>query len=169
MSPLIIFTDGACEGDPKGGSVGGILMDAEGKEKSFFSERVPDDIMQRLLLKSKNPIFELELFPILLSALVWSKEMDNRPVIFYIDNEGAKAALVSASSSTQAGSEIIEAFVRKEFELSLKVWFARVPTASNPADPPSRLQCSELLSRGVSQVKCDWREASEALGWCQRG
>ena len=94
-------------------------MDAEGKEKSFFSERVPDDIMQRLLLKSKNPIFELELFPILLSVLVRSKEMNNRPVIFYIDNEGAKAALVSASSSTQAGSEIIEAFVRKEFELSL--------------------------------------------------
>jgi hypothetical protein len=34
----------------------------------------------------------------------------------------------------------------------LKVWFARVPTSSNVADKPSRLDVAELTAEGVNRV-----------------
>ena len=62
----IVFTDGACEG-PEGqkeGGIGGVLIDPFGKVVSFFGGKVPDQIMDHLLTKSKNPIYELEVLPV---------------------------------------------------------------------------------------------------------
>ena len=58
---FILFTDGACEGNSRVGSIGGVLIGLHGKPISFFSERVPDSFMQALSESSDNPIFELEL------------------------------------------------------------------------------------------------------------
>ena len=47
--------------------------------------------------------------------------------------------------------------------LQTKVWFTRVPTSSNVADKPSRLDGSELDSKGVLKDSLDWNLGSAKL------
>ena len=45
---FILFTDGVCEGHPKVGSIGGVLIGLHGEPISFFSERLRDSFLQAL-------------------------------------------------------------------------------------------------------------------------
>ena len=92
----LIFTDGACEGKDRNGSVGGVLIGLNGHPISFFSEVVPEPLMNVLLRDSKNPIFELELLPVLLAYKLWGRWCRSAQAIFYIDNEGARHAIIAA-------------------------------------------------------------------------
>jgi hypothetical protein len=47
----------------------------------------------------------------------------------------------------------------------LKVWFARVPTSSNIADKPSRLDVTELIAEGINRVDIKW---TDLLEQCQK-
>ena len=42
-------------------------------------------------------------------------------------------------------------------------WFARVPTLSNPADDPSRLEFDSLLRAGAAAVQADQPSLRELL------
>ena len=75
---------------------------------------------------------------------------------FYIDNEAAKGALINGATSTPCGKQLIQEFVIREMQLQVKVWFSRVPTASNIADKPSRLDTDELDALGVFRDLVDW-------------
>ena len=60
------------------------------------------------------------------------------------------------------GHELIQLWERsrnfsvREMKCQLKVWFARVPTSSNVADKPSRLDVTELDAEGASRVSVNW-------------
>ena len=59
-----------------------------------------------------------------------------------------------------------------EFQLQLKSWYARAPSASNLADDPSRLKFDLLLSLGARPVEIDWRSvlgSSKEWSALQRG
>ena len=153
----LIFSDGACEGEEdKLGSIGAILVDPEGKVFRYFSEVVPGKLMDRFLEQTKHPIFELELLPVWCALFTWSGFLQNSLAVFYLDNEGAKAALINGATSTENGRLIIQQFVLKELQIQMRVWFSRVPTSSNLADAPSRLECEELDSLGVIRNRIDW-------------
>ena len=47
--------------------------------------------------------------------------------------------------------------------MSMKVWFARVPTSSNVADKPSRLDVTELDAEGASRVSVNWERLLEQI------
>ena len=83
--------------------------------------------------------------------------MQHSQCIFYIDNEAAKGALINGATSTPFGKQMIQEFVAREMHLQVKVWFSRVPTASNIADKPSRLDTDELDALGVFRDPVDWR------------
>ena len=139
MESWTIFTDGACEGESqKQGSVGGALVAPSGKIISYFGGVVPQSLMDALGY-SKNPIYELEL---------WQ-------TVFYLDNDAARFSLIKASSSTQFGNRIVNAFASLELSLQVKVWFARVARESNIADEPSRLKYDSLESIGASRSLLD--------------
>ena len=105
---------------------------------------------------AKHPIFELELLPVWVAICTWERLVQNSQCIFYIDNEAAKGALINGATSTPCGKRIIQEFVIREMQLQVKVWFSRVPTASNIADKPSRLDTDELDALGVFRDPVDW-------------
>jgi hypothetical protein len=46
---------------------------------------------------------------------------------------------------------MLEAFTGEEMRLQIKSWFARVPSLSNLADSPSRLEDKLLLDLGMGE------------------
>ena len=71
LKSWFLFTDGACEPDKAFGGVGAVRYNDEGFPVAAFSEKVFDRILKRLLSCSQNPIYELELFPVLLAFRKW--------------------------------------------------------------------------------------------------
>ena len=105
---------------------------------------------------SNHPTFEVELLAALVAVRVWASAIANTYIVFYIDNEAAKSALLKSYSSVQFGNIITTCFAQVEFEQNLKVWFGRVPSYSNPADQPSRFEVQQLLDSGSALVKPSW-------------
>ena len=150
-----LFTDGSCEASKCFGAVGAVLYDSEGNLVSAFSEKAPASVMDRLLAGSENPMYELELFPVLLALRKWQSLLQGAQIVSFVDNDAAKYALVKACSTTQVGAEIIDDIRMIELRCQMRIWYARVPTHSNPADGPSRLIVDGLedsLVSGVSWV-----------------
>ena len=58
----------------------------------------------------------------------------------FLDNEAARHALVKGYSPLVRGAELVSEAWLAFAACSAAVWFARVPTRSNPADAPSRGQ-----------------------------
>ena len=138
----------------------------------YFSETVPEDWMEAFLEDSAHPIFELEVLPVLCSLFAWEPLVKNSQCVFYLDNEAARGALVNAATTTKWGKAMISQFVLKEMDAQIRVWFTRVPTSSNIADRPSRLDSTELDALGVHRSSVDWSELQtklERLGSGKRG
>eukprot|EP00971_Amphidinium_carterae_P198220 3933975-Amphidinium_carterae.1 len=53
------------------------------------------------------------------------------------------------ASSTPSMSHLLKLVFALDFEHKLTSWYCWVPSESNPADAPSRLQTSELAGMGV--------------------
>ena len=87
----------------------------------------------------KNPKYELEIYPQLISLICWGE---------LIDNDAAKASMIAGRAATSVGSQLVNSFVTKEIGLQIKPWFARVPTSSNIADDPSRLSEDAVVALG---------------------
>eukprot|EP00435_Cladocopium_sp_Y103_P000018 s3918_g1.t1 len=162
----VVFTDGACEG-PEGqkkGGVGGVLVDPNGRVVSFFGGEVPDTVMRLLLRNSKNPIYELEVLPVLISIWLWGERFSLSQVCWYLDNEASRSAFIKAQGATVLAGTMVETFAIEEMRLQIKSWFARVPSLSNLADSPSRLEDQLLLSLGAVKGQIDWQAVESILG-----
>ena len=159
-----VFTDGACEGEHnKTGSIGAVLVDSEGHAVSYFSELVPEDWMGIFLEKSNHPVFELELLPLTVALHAWETSLSYCQCVFFLDNEAARGSLIAGSTPSENGSWLVRTFTIREMRCQLKVWFARVPTSSNVADKPSRLDVTELDAEGASRVTVNWTTLLEQL------
>ena len=151
----MVFSDGACEGETeKVGTLGAVLFDPEGQACEFFSETLDNSWMRFLLEESKHPIFEIELLAVLVALNVWEPKLRYCQCVFYLDNAAARGSLIAGATPSSTGSSLVSEFVRIEMRGQIKVWFARVPTSSNVADKPSRLEVTELVTEGVSRVAC---------------
>jgi hypothetical protein len=135
-----IYTDGAYEpdGDVEA-SIGAVLVDDQGMVIECFGMELIDSLRQEFLEDSKHPIYELELFPVLLALRVWQEKLLGSQVVFFLDNDAARSSLIRAEGATRLASAIVNQFVKLESTLKCFPWFARVPSASNPADDASRL------------------------------
>ena len=157
LGTWIIFTDGACEGsDIKVGSIGGVLVDPCGNLVEYFSSEVPSALMTKLCETSANPIYELELLPVLVAYLCWRRHLVNSQTVFYLDNDAARAGLTKALGATQHAEAIAHRIMSLESQFRNKPWYGRVPTASNISDDPSRLECQYLESLGCQRCDIDW-------------
>ena len=120
-------------------------------------------MMEHFLKGSQHPVFELELLPVVIALCVWEKFLRNCQIVFYLDNEAARGALISGATPSESGSWLVRTFTVHEMHGQLKVWFARVPTSSNVADKPSRLDVTELNAEGVDRVIIDWNNLWEQI------
>ena len=163
-STWLVFTDGTCNQEELKGSVGGVLYDPSGACVGYFGEAVPTAIMDDLFKRSKNPIHELEVLPVLIAALAWGHLYACSQVVYYIDNESARMAYIRGTGETLRASLLVQSFVEDEAAQQHRVWFGRVPSHSNPADSPSRLDFSQVLAKGATLTNIDWEKVSRHLG-----
>ena len=92
-------------------------------------------------------IGQAELFPLLVSRLTWAKYLSGRRVIYFVDNESARLAMVKAYSPVCASLDLICKSLQWDYANDSHPWFARVPTASNISDSPSRMNVSSELRK----------------------
>ena len=164
LDTLIVFTDGACEGEGnKVGSVGGVIIDKTGRCYQHFSSEVPTDFMRVAMEDSSNPIYELELLPLYVALCIWGPLMQSTHVVFYLGNDAARAAVCKGCGGTKVGQRIVQRIMEVECQLKLKSWYARVPTHSNISDGPSRMDCTEVMQLGSVEAKADWNFILESL------
>ena len=80
----------------------------------------------------------------MVARLTWSKRLAGRRVLFWIDNESARIALIKAYSPVLASLKLILQCVKFDALNNCDPWYARVPTVANVADAPSRMS-AELV------------------------
>ena len=153
---FLIFTDGSLE--DSFACVGGILHDSQGTPLAFFSVKLDEASVARLYAHSSHPIYEIELLAVWTALTLWEQCIRDSYSVFYLDNEAARGALISARSSTLTGGMIVDSFMRLEDRSLCRPWFGRVPTHSNCADEPSRDSYQHLVAKGVRRdsLQCVW-------------
>ena len=156
FSTWVCFTDGACENKA---SMGAVLIGPTGTAFGYFGGGFPDEI-QSFYRESKHPIYEVELLPALVAVIVWKEVLQSCQVVFYIDNEAAKAGLIRGAGATPLANAIIGNFCIAEAELQLKAWFNRVPTHSNLSDGPSRQDFELVNALGRTRFEIPWSTVS---------
>ena len=102
---------------------------------------------------------QAEILPVVLAQELWGRRFRDRRVLIFIDNDAARHALIRGGSPSGPSALMVDAFWTAEAELGAFSWIERVPSASIPADAPSRLQFGEMLGLGARV-----RGAGEVLG-----
>ena len=74
-----------------------------------FSCRVPERFMKMALSCSANPIYELELLPTHVAISLWGRSFKSSHVVFYLDNDAARAALCRGCGGTDLAQRIVQA------------------------------------------------------------
>ena len=101
--------------------------------------------------------------------MTWGDMIDGAAV-YYTDNNAVRDALISCSSSDHVAKRLLISVLALECIHQITPWYARVPTDSNMADSPSRLDTSHIVQLGAKQDELDldncWaRHAALADQW----
>ena len=142
-APIVIFIDGACE--PEGTSIGGIMF-CPGKTPEAFGALLDDSTVRswKTTEAQSQVIGQAELCPLVVSRFTWASVLSGRRVIYFIDNDSARLACIKSYSPVVASLNLIMQGLLWDSEHNASSWYGRVPTASNPADDPSRMD-AELV------------------------
>ena len=145
--PVHVFTDGSFEADEQVvAGMGAILLDPVDRACEFFGCFAPAALVERWMAGGRQTaIMQAEVAPVVLARLFWHERLRGRPVVVWIDNEGAKASLVKGGSSDREAGRLAVLAVQLEIACGSLTWYARVPSESNPADAPSRGRPAEPL------------------------
>ena len=159
--PVVIFTDGACEGESYDVvTVGGVIYDPITGTPECFGLRVPEHTVKSWKAEGKEQVIgQAELLPVYIAKCTWSSRVRGRRVLHFVDNDSAKFALIKGTSAREDSARILDAFWQLEVQLGTYSWFDRVRSESNPADAPWRLEFSSLRA-GIVRVAACWDQAS---------
>ena len=161
----VVFTDGAYEPSSRWkATIGGVLISPSGTAIECFGECLDENLLEELLSDSAHPIYELEVLPVLLAASAWRHFLRGSPTVFYIDNDAARSAYIQGVGATSMTRLFTEAFVKLEYKLRLMSWFGRVPSHSNIADQPSRLQFDNPILRTCKRIRLTFPAHFNQLG-----
>ena len=152
---FFIFLDGACtevaaDNEWSGTSVGGVLVDRQGRLLRFFGHVVSQSLVDSWSgARQVQHIFEAEVLPYAICLEIWADVLRDAALFVFIDNEAAKASWIAGSALSETAKRILHHGTVREAKLNVHPFFARVPTFSNLADDPSRGQFSELNACGA--------------------
>ena len=142
---VLTFTDAASEGDLH--TCGGVLIDLHTQSFEYFGVVIRHELISEWRSTgSVQIITHAEAYPVWLVRSIWGGRLRGRRVLSFVDNNGAKDALVRGSMDSVTGDLVLQAIMQLDFGQHSWGWYARVPTASNVADGPSRLDFDELAS-----------------------
>jgi hypothetical protein len=142
VQPLVVFTDGASEGDhrdPKSHTVGAIFVDPVTSSRFVLDGCVHESLVSLWVEHvGEKFICQVEAYPVLCIVHMFKDLIKHRRILFFLDNDASRHAFVRCTSQSRSMQALAYAFYR--YPVQCKPWFARVPTDSNPADLPSRGQ-----------------------------
>ena len=128
-----------------------------------FGHLVPDGLVSQWQSHGRTHVIaQAELLPVILARITWAELLRGFRVVYYIDNEGVREALVSGSSASLASRDMLRLCGQLECFLEAESWYARAPSPSNIAHGPSRLEFGPVLGiPGASRVEPVWPKRSQ--------
>ena len=142
--PIVIYTDGAYESGT--GTWGAMLLDPRDGSCKIFGGRVPQCLITTWnKLVGKQVIGEVEMYAYLCIRFAARNILQGRSGITFIDNEACRYSLIKRSSRNTSMFLLITAVSLIDAAFNFDGWTERVPSASNPADLPSRGKEKKLL------------------------
>jgi hypothetical protein len=116
------------------------LLDQLTGVREVFGVKINDTLVTEWASNGRRQLVtEAELLPVLLARRQWQRILIGRKVIFFVDSEPAKFCLIRGTSHSPHCANLVRAILLTDASLLMWPWYTRVPSASNPADAPSRL------------------------------
>lgn len=137
--PILIFTGASWEAN-KGG-LGAVVVDTADNRTVVYSGEVSESLKRKWTDEAGDHVIcQLELFAMV--SLRWGLKhlLHNRRVIWWVDNEAARFALIKGQSGSVLMNQLVREFFHVDGQFPSFGWVERVPSFSNPADPPSRFE-----------------------------
>ena len=156
-----LFTDGSFESGR--GEMAGVLCRGSGHPWQFWRAKVPAKLVARWSQDGvERPIMQCELLAAAVSLGLWGSVLSASHVTLWIDNDAARHSIISAQAYPRSNMLIVQSCLVSEVDYNLRIWIARVPSISNPADAPSRGEIPEFLQCATEvnvEVGMLWRLA----------
>ena len=135
-----------------------MLRSPSGRITDWFQATVPSDVVQSWLQSgTSRPILQCELMAVSVAASIWGSQLQEWPVIWWLDNDAARHCLISARGYPESNSRLVQTVLTCEQQFRIQSWFARVPSISNPADAPSRGERAAFLEQATEvEIKVGW-------------
>ena len=165
--PVIIFSDGASEGENYShSSCGAVIIQSGGRDRMWFSLDIPKEMTLWWQQEDSKlqVVAEAELLPVLIARELVTLTSSVQLLIHFVDNNSIVDSLIKGISHSNNIRNMLPLFVLQECEKGFSSWISRVPSPSNPADGPSRLlatfydgidrgrDCSEEAKRIFAQI-----------------
>ena len=168
VPPLIIYTDAATSAScPSGLRLGFVLFDPANVEDRPLCDSfdVPLEVVDSWI-KRETYITQAELLilPVVMLADSLSTNLQDRDIIWFVDNQAAMGAAIKAGSSVEDMSEVVFIHNLAAIRLSVRIWYEYVPSALNISDPLSREGLSDPSVAGKLSSG-EWRHANLTVDW----
>ena len=152
--PWFVFTDASHEplAVPPLSGIGAALVDGNGQKVRFFAEQISEMVLKSINQTGRKVvIFECQFFAALCALVVWRDVITESNVVLYTDNGAVRDSVIACHTTSLDAMPILDSFLRLEGEIQCNIWVTRVPTESNIADNPARMQLTELLQSGCKR------------------
>lgn len=121
---------------------GAVLVDAWKQCSFYFEDVILSEFVSIWRRSGKcQVIAQAEIFPVLISKDTWRLHIEDRSVLWFLDSEAGRMALVRNFSPILDNFFMLQLNVRLDSIIPARHWYGRVPSRSNPADDASRLEC----------------------------
>ena len=152
VPPILVFTDGASEEDGKKITHGAVIYDPYNHFAQTFGDDVPSDWVKKWTVSGKKQVIgQAEIFPVLTAKLTWSRILQGRAVLWFLDNSSAVGMLVRSFSPISDNFELLKINAGLDVVLRATNWYARVPSLPNLSDGPSRLEFEQVTKPGFER------------------
>ena len=149
LPPIIILSDAAAE--VSGASLGAVFIDPAMGTYEFFGKRICDEMVKKWKMMGRDQVIcQAELVAAPLALATWAAQLANRDLIFFIDNDPAREALIKGASAATDSARYAHACRIIGAECAAACWYARVASPSNLADHPSRGDLPLLKKAGAT-------------------
>ena len=149
----LVFVDASFE---PGGycGIGGLVYSDTGCLLHWFGCKVPDSLVTLLCQcfgrERETVIYELEALAVVLALDLLKDELKHSNAVVFTDNSGVHGSFVKCWSDNPVGNALAYFAALREFELHAFFYYDRVPSASNPADEPSRGECALPVHKRIN-------------------
>ena len=165
---IITFSDGACEGESFSHVTSGASVIEPGPAGNWwFHFEVPEELAHswRVSGSKSQVIAEAEMFPVLVCRAMFAVRGVTVLAVHYVDNDGVADGLIRGMSPIVSLRDMLYEYALQESDRNIVSWIARVASASNPGDAPSRMSVilDDGLDRGLDR-STEAKEVARALG-----